>query len=65
MNKLLFALICAGSCLWAQEGTGPFPAVMEQDPGLPTHTIYRPKDLVRVARAETSDHCLGRRRLLE
>ena len=45
MKKTLFALICAGSCLWAQEGTGPFPAVMEQDPGLPTHTIYRPKDL--------------------
>jgi hypothetical protein len=45
MRKTLFALICAGSCLWAQEGTGPFPAVMEQDPGLPTHTIYRPRDL--------------------
>ena len=45
MKKTLFALICAASCLWGQEGTGPFPAVMEQDPGLPTHTIYRPKDL--------------------
>lgn len=45
MKKTLFALICAGSCLWAQEGTGPYPAVMEQDPSLPTHTIYRPKDL--------------------
>ena len=32
-------------CVWAQEGTGPFPAVMEQDPGLPTHTVYRPKEL--------------------
>ncbi len=21
----------------------PFPAVMEQDPGLPTHTVYRPE----------------------
>jgi dienelactone hydrolase len=27
------------------QGTGPFPAVMEMDPGLPTHTLYRPKDL--------------------
>jgi hypothetical protein len=26
-------------------GTGPFPAIMEQDPGLPTHTEYRPADL--------------------
>src|SRR4051812_47379815 len=29
----------------AAEGTGPYPAVMEQDSGLPTHTVYRPKDL--------------------
>jgi hypothetical protein len=26
-------------------GSGPFPAIMEQDPGLPTHTVYRPNDL--------------------
>jgi dienelactone hydrolase len=26
-------------------GTGAFPAVMEADPGLPTHMVYRPKDL--------------------
>lgn len=45
MTKTLFALVCLASCLWGQEGTGPFPAVMEQDPGLPTHTVYRPKDL--------------------
>jgi len=45
MTKTLFALVCLASGLWAQEGTGPFPAVMEQDPGLATHTIYRPKDL--------------------
>jgi len=29
----------------APVGTGPSPAVMESDPGLPTHTIYRPKDM--------------------
>ena len=45
MTKTLSALIFLASSLWAQEGTGPFPAVMEQDPGLRTHTIYRPKDL--------------------
>src|SRR4051812_4695264 len=27
------------------QGTGPDPAIMEGDPGLATHTIYRPKDL--------------------
>ena len=33
---------------WAQEGTGPYPAILEQDPGLPTHTVYRPQDLPKV-----------------
>lgn len=27
------------------QGTGPFPAIMETDPGLPTHTVYRPAAL--------------------
>jgi len=45
MKKTLPGLVCLAWCLWCQEGTGPFPAVMEQDPGLPTHTVYRPKDL--------------------
>ncbi len=45
MTKTWFALVCLASGLWAQEGTGPFSAVMAQDPGLATHTIYRPKDL--------------------
>jgi hypothetical protein len=48
MTKMLFALACASACMWGQEGTGTFPAVMEQDPGLPTHTVYRPKDLSRL-----------------
>jgi len=26
-------------------GSGPYPAVMEVDPGLPTHTLYHPADL--------------------
>jgi len=45
MMKTLFALACITACAWGQEGTGSLPAVMEQDPGLPTHTVYRPKDL--------------------
>ena len=45
MTKTFSGLALLASCLWAQEGTGPFPALMEQDPGLPTHTIYRPKEL--------------------
>jgi len=43
--KTLFAALCVAACVWGQEGTGPFPAVLEQDPSLPTHTVYRPKDL--------------------
>jgi hypothetical protein len=30
-------------------GTGPYPAIMEMDPGLPTHTVYRPAELAKVA----------------
>lgn len=26
-------------------GTGPYPAIMEQAPSLPTHTVFRPQDL--------------------
>ncbi len=26
-------------------GSGPYRAIMEMDPGLPGHTIYRPDDL--------------------
>lgn len=31
------------------EGTGAYPAMKEQDPGLPNHVVYRPKDLSKVA----------------
>ncbi len=34
--------------MWGQEGTGPFPAILEQDPSLATHTVYRPQDLSKV-----------------
>ncbi|MFM2123593.1 MAG: hypothetical protein RL328_44, partial [Acidobacteriota bacterium] len=35
-------------CAWGQEGTGPYPAILEQDPSLATHTVYRPQDLSKV-----------------
>lgn len=31
------------------QGRGPFPAILEMDPGLPTHTLYRPKDMAALA----------------
>ncbi len=31
-------------------GSGPYPAIMEVDPGLPTHTLYRPADLSRAGK---------------
>src|SRR5256885_3784885 len=37
----------------SQEGTGPFPALMEQDRGLPTHTVYRPRDIAKLDRKST------------
>lgn len=43
--RAFFTLLCVAVCAWGQEGTGPFPAILEQDPSLPTHTVYRPKDL--------------------
>ncbi len=30
------------------EGTGAFPAMKEEDAGLPNHVVYRPKDLAKV-----------------
>lgn len=42
LTSLLFA--CAVGAL-GQDGTGPYPAIYETDPGLPTHTVYRAKDL--------------------
>jgi dienelactone hydrolase len=46
--KFAVALCLVAACAWGQEGTGPFPAILEQDPSLPTHTIYRPQDLSKV-----------------
>jgi dienelactone hydrolase len=58
---LVAAVVClvpSYSPTWAQaapagktlmtEGTGPYKVTIEGDPGLPTHTIYRPADLKAV-----------------
>src|SRR5215469_9717730 len=44
----IFAALCAlAACAWA-EGTGPYSAILETDPSLPTHTVYRPEDVSKV-----------------
>lgn len=48
MMRLFFALSCIAAFAWGQEGTGKFPAILEQDPGLSTHTVYRPQDLSKL-----------------
>ena len=51
-NKSVFALLCFGitSVVGQQPaasgpGTGPYPTILEGDPSLPTHAIYRPENL--------------------
>ena len=46
--RFAIALSLVAACAWGQEGTGPFPAILEQDPSLATHTVYRPQDLSKV-----------------
>ena len=46
--KFTIALCLLASCGWGQEGTGPFPAILEQDPSLMSHTVYRPQDLSKL-----------------
>jgi dienelactone hydrolase len=52
MNRTIFATLLITATVWAQngssQGTGPFPALMEQDPGLSTHTVYRPQDMSKL-----------------
>jgi hypothetical protein len=45
MRSFFVALLTCPVCCLAQEGTGPYPAIHESDPGLSTHTVYRPKNL--------------------
>ena len=46
--KVSIALCTLAVCACAQEGTGPYPAILEQDASLPTHTVYRPQDVSKV-----------------
>jgi dienelactone hydrolase len=46
--RLTVALCFTVSFAWAQEGTGSSPAILEQDSSLPSHTVYRPKDLSKI-----------------
>lgn len=32
------------------QGTGAYPALKEEDPSLPAHTVYRPKDLAKIGK---------------
>jgi len=43
--KSVGMLLTLALCCWGQEGTGPYTAILENDPSLATHTVYRPKDL--------------------
>ncbi len=46
--RIALALLASAACAFGQEGTGPFKSILEQDPSLMTHTIYRPQDLAKV-----------------
>jgi len=46
--RFAVVLSLVAACAWAQEGTGPYPAILETDPSLATHTVYRPQDLSKV-----------------
>ncbi|MEO8099950.1 MAG: alpha/beta hydrolase [Acidobacteriota bacterium] len=46
--RLAVAFCFVAACAWGQEGTGLYPAILEQDPSLATHTVYRPQDLSKV-----------------
>jgi dienelactone hydrolase len=45
LSGVCLALALAAHAAFAQRGTGPYPAIMETDPGLATHTVYRPAAL--------------------
>jgi dienelactone hydrolase len=46
--RFAVALCLVAASAWGQEGTGAFPAILEQDPSLSTHTVYRPQDISKV-----------------
>jgi dienelactone hydrolase len=48
------ALAAMAGSAWAGEGTGQYPAVFEENAGLPDHVVYRPESL-----ADVQDGALG------
>jgi len=48
----LLGLFLGGPALAAEPAPAPYEAVMESDPGLPTHTVYRPADMAAVGGAK-------------
>lgn len=45
LSSVCLTLALTAHAALAQKGTGPYPAIMETDKGLPTHTVYRPAAL--------------------
>lgn len=61
-RAVLVGLIAAGAPALAEppeRGTGPYPALFEERPGLPDHVVYRPADLARLGRARLGIYVFG------
>ena len=43
----------------AEQGSGPYPAVMEERASLPAHVVYRPKDLGAVGKGKLGIYVFG------
>jgi dienelactone hydrolase len=41
----IIALVAAAPAQTKRDGSGPYPVIIEGDPGIPGHTIYRPEKL--------------------
>ncbi len=52
MLAATLALVLASAALAGEPASPPYQAVMESDPSLPSHTIYRPADLAVVGRTK-------------
>jgi hypothetical protein len=52
MLTATLVLVLASAAMAGEPARAPYPAVMESDPSLPTHTVYRPADLAAVGKAK-------------
>ncbi|MBP2161227.1 MULTISPECIES: hypothetical protein [Asticcacaulis] len=57
MAGLAFAAF--GSHAAAESGSGPYPAVFEQDPTLPAHVVYRPEKLAELKSEKLGIYVFG------